>query len=116
MISFALILKTDSQIKEGILICTSVYQGTKKWHQMVTLHEYGIEDRQIYMDKQSGKNFDRPNYQKFMRKLKNSNQSLNTYKKAFCTSIKAEIYNNGNTHIPPPFQTLSKYVDFPHLE
>lgn len=34
------------------------------------MHEFGIEDKQIYLDKQSGKDFDRPQYRKLMRKLK----------------------------------------------
>jgi DNA invertase Pin-like site-specific DNA recombinase len=37
---------------------------------MIALSEYGIEQKYIYMDKQSGKNFDRPQYQKMLRKLK----------------------------------------------
>ena len=38
--------------------------------QMIALHELGLEDRQIYVDKQSGKDFQRPQYQKLLRKLK----------------------------------------------
>jgi DNA invertase Pin-like site-specific DNA recombinase len=38
--------------------------------QIIALSEYGIEQKYIYMDKQSGKNFDRPQYQKMLRKLK----------------------------------------------
>ena len=30
--------------------------------QMIALQQFGIPGRQIYMDKQSGKNFERPNY------------------------------------------------------
>ncbi len=36
--------------------------------QVIALREYGVE--KIYMDKQSGKDFNRPNYQKLMRKMK----------------------------------------------
>lgn len=32
--------------------------------QMIALHQAGVEDRFIYMDKQSGKDFNRPQYQK----------------------------------------------------
>lgn len=39
--------------------------------QMVALKEYGISERRIYMDKQSGKDFERPNYKRLMRKIKN---------------------------------------------
>lgn len=38
--------------------------------QMIALREFGIVDKQIYMDKQSGKNFERPNYKKMIRKVK----------------------------------------------
>ncbi len=36
--------------------------------QMIALREFGV--RQIYLDKQSGKDFERPNYKRLMRKLK----------------------------------------------
>ena len=38
--------------------------------QMIALAEYGIAPGKIYLDKLSGKNFDRPQYQKLLRKLK----------------------------------------------
>jgi DNA invertase Pin-like site-specific DNA recombinase len=38
--------------------------------QMIALHELGLEDRQIYVDKQSGKDFERPQYKKMVKKLK----------------------------------------------
>ncbi len=39
--------------------------------QMIALREAGVADRNILMDKQSGKDFERPNYKKLLRKLKN---------------------------------------------
>ncbi len=36
--------------------------------QVIALREYGVD--KIYMDKQSGKDFNRPNYQKLIRKMK----------------------------------------------
>ncbi len=36
--------------------------------QVIALREYGVD--RIYMDKQSGKDFNRPNYQKLIRKMK----------------------------------------------
>ena len=39
--------------------------------QVVALKEYGIAEKRIYMDKQSGKDFDRPNYKRLIRKIKN---------------------------------------------
>ena len=38
--------------------------------QMIALRELGLEEKQIYVDKQSGKDFERPQYQKLLRKLK----------------------------------------------
>ena len=38
--------------------------------QLIALSEFGIRESHIYMDKQSGKDFARPNYQKLIRKLK----------------------------------------------
>lgn len=38
--------------------------------QVIALHEAGVDARYIYMDKQSGKNFERPQYKKLLRKLK----------------------------------------------
>ncbi len=38
--------------------------------QMLALKEIGVADQNIFMDKQSGKDFERPNYKKLLRKLK----------------------------------------------
>ena len=38
--------------------------------QRIAMHEAGVENKNIFMDKQSGKNFDRPGYQRLLRKLK----------------------------------------------
>ena len=38
--------------------------------QMIALHQAGVEERFIYIDKQSGKDFNRPQYQKLLRKLR----------------------------------------------
>ena len=38
--------------------------------QMIALRGFGIPERQIYLDKQSGKDFNRPKYLKLLRKLK----------------------------------------------
>ena len=37
---------------------------------MIALREVGVAEKNIYMDKQSGKDFDRPNYKKLVKKLK----------------------------------------------
>ena len=38
--------------------------------QLVTLRGKGIPDNRLYMDKQSGKNFDRPKYKRLVRRLR----------------------------------------------
>jgi len=38
--------------------------------QLIVLREIGIPERNIYTDKQSGKDFDRPEYQRLARKIK----------------------------------------------
>ena len=38
--------------------------------QMIALTEFGIAKKNIYMDKQSGKNFDRPRYKRLVKKLR----------------------------------------------
>ena len=38
--------------------------------QVIALREVGVAEKNIYMDKQSGKDFDRPNYKKLVKKLK----------------------------------------------
>ncbi len=38
--------------------------------QRFAMHEAGIDDAQIYLDKQSGKDFDRPGYRRLLKKLK----------------------------------------------
>ena len=38
--------------------------------QLVALHELNIPEKNIYMDKQSGKDFDRPQYKRLVRRMK----------------------------------------------
>ena len=38
--------------------------------QRIALHEVGVPDANVYMDKQSGKDFNRPQYKKLLRKMK----------------------------------------------
>ena len=42
----------------------------KEDRQLIALHGKGVEDRLIYMDKVSGKDFNRPQYKKLVKKLK----------------------------------------------
>lgn len=38
--------------------------------QMIAMAEFGVEPQNIFLDKQSGKDFDRPQYKKLMRRLR----------------------------------------------
>ena len=38
--------------------------------QMIALREFGLKDEQIFIDKQSGKDFERKNYKRMIRKMK----------------------------------------------
>lgn len=38
--------------------------------QMIAMKEFGVEEKHIFLDKQSGKDFNRPQYKKLIRKLK----------------------------------------------
>ncbi len=38
--------------------------------QMIALREVGVEEKSIFVDKQSGKDFNRPQYKRLMRKMK----------------------------------------------
>ena len=38
--------------------------------QLIALREFGLTDRAIFVDKQSGKDFDRPQYKRLIKKLK----------------------------------------------
>lgn len=45
-------------------------QEQNEARQLIALREAAVPERNIYMDKQSGKNFNRPAYQQMMKKLK----------------------------------------------
>ena len=38
--------------------------------QLIALREFGLADKSIYLDKQSGKDFDRYGYKRLLRKIK----------------------------------------------
>ena len=47
--------------------------------QLIALREFGLTDRAIFVDKQSGKDFDRRSYQRLLRKLKDGDTQLLSY-------------------------------------
>lgn len=38
--------------------------------QLIALQEFGVAEQNVFVDKQSGKDFERPNYRKLIKKLK----------------------------------------------
>ena len=57
---------TDKKIL-GYARVSSYEQNEDK--QIIALKEMGVPEKQIYIDKQSGKDFDRPQYKRLLRKL-----------------------------------------------
>ena len=45
-------------------------ESQREDRQLEALRSFGVEDRLIYVDKQSGKNFDRPKYKRMVSKMK----------------------------------------------
>jgi DNA invertase Pin-like site-specific DNA recombinase len=52
----------------GYVRCSSTDQNEDR--QMIALQEVSVPEKNIFMDKQSGKDFDRPNYKKLVQELK----------------------------------------------
>lgn len=57
------------QMKYGYVRVSTKEQNEGR--QVIALTEFGISSKHIYMDKQSGKDFERANYKRLLRKLKN---------------------------------------------
>ena len=62
---------------EGLIIESKTYgyirvssKDQNEDRQLIALHGRGVKDDCIYIDKKSGKDFDRPQYKKLMKKLK----------------------------------------------
>lgn len=52
----------------GYIRVSSIDQNEDR--QLVALHDAGVDDKHIYTDKQSGKDFERPQYKRLVKKLK----------------------------------------------
>lgn len=65
----------DVKMEECVLSNTYGYirvstREQNEGRQLIALHEAGVPKKNIYMDKQSGKDFERPQYRRLLRKLK----------------------------------------------
>jgi DNA invertase Pin-like site-specific DNA recombinase len=58
----------ELQMEYGYVRVSTKEQNEER--QLIALKEHNIPKKNLYMDKQSGKDFDRPQYQKLLRKLK----------------------------------------------
>ena len=60
--------------------------------QVIAMREFGVHDDSIIMDKQSGKDFDRPGYRRLVRKLKAGDtlviKSIDRLGRNYCGSVK----------------------------
>lgn len=65
--------KSNEQIAYGYARVSS--SGQNEDRQIIALKEMGVPEKNIFVDKMSGKNFDRPQYKKLLRKL-NKNTCL----------------------------------------
>ena len=57
----------ENRIYGYIRVSSTDQNEDRQW---IALHKKGVEDRFIYVDQQSGRDFDRPQYQKMVKKLK----------------------------------------------
>ena len=66
----------------------------KEDRQQIALKEVGVERQNIYVDKQSGKDFNRPQYKKMLRKLKKTICSISRASTVLDATMK-KFYSNG---------------------
>jgi len=64
--------------------------------QMIAMQEFGIDEKHIFLDKQSGKDFNRPKYQKLIRKLKKA-IPLSSRVSTGWDAIMMRLLNNGGS-------------------
>ncbi len=61
--------------------------------QLIALREKGVDDKNVYMDKQSGKDFDRPQYKKLLRKMKRAIYSISSASTAWDATMRKSKVN-----------------------
>lgn len=60
--------------------------------QLLSLKQIGVLEKNIYLDKQSGRDFNRPQYRKMVRKLKKDDLLYNKRSKKIVSLKKNEVY------------------------
>lgn len=61
--------------------------------QLIALKEVGIAEKSIYLDKQSGKDFNRPQYKKLLRKQKKTTCSVSRALTVWAGTMKKSCSN-----------------------
>ena len=61
--------------------------------QLTAMREFGVPPKNIYVDKQSGKDFDRPQYKKLLRKMKRAIYSISSASTAWDATMRKSKVN-----------------------
>lgn len=64
--------------------------------QIIALHEVGVPDCNVFMDKQSGKDFNRPQYKKLLRKIKKTTCSISRASTVWGETMRKYWSNGGS--------------------
>ena len=67
----------------------------KENRQQIALKEVGVNLQNIYVDKQSGKDFNRPKYKKMLRKLKKDGRCSISRASTVLDATMKKFYSNG---------------------
>jgi len=62
--------------------------------QLIAIKEVGVLEKNIYLDKQSGKDFNRPQYKKLLRRIKKTICSISRASTVWGETMK-KYYSNG---------------------
>lgn len=93
-------MNTINQAVYGYIRVSTKEQNEER--QVIALRESGVTDNHIFMDKQSGKDFDRPQYLQEMKILKNDGWAeVAGFEDRFYVDkhnprVEVEIYEEGN--------------------
>jgi hypothetical protein len=77
--------------------------------QMIALHGFGVQDKNIYLDRQSGKDFNRPQYKKLMRRRRQEVSASAQHPSSDRSSFRS-MPSNGKTVKSPHAKRQSKSV------
>ena len=58
-----------NEYEKNVWICPCKFTGTNEERQVVAMQEFGVPDNCMVIEKQSGKDFNRPGYKRLLKKL-----------------------------------------------